>query len=233
MNATEDIQLNIIYEDEWLIAFDKPPGLPTQITHDRRRPDLYSNAQKKLKLRVGNSVPYLGLHHRLDVGTSGVVVMTKQKDINKDFQNLFREKKIQKTYLAHVFRNDKRQLGAAWSVENHLGYHKASTAKKTFYTAVQSGGDYAKTDFILLSAFSDDIWIVQAKPVTGRTHQIRVHLFEDGFPLVGDRLYFDPTKEIQKRINHRAKRMMLHAWKIDFFHPRLKKDIEIVSQRVF
>jgi 23S rRNA pseudouridine1911/1915/1917 synthase len=233
MNDIENIPLSIIYEDDWLVAFDKPSGLPTQITHDRRRPDLYTIAQKQLKLRPVQPIHYLGLHHRLDVGTSGVVVMTKQKEINKDFQNLFREKKIQKTYLAHVFKNEKRSLNDIWSIENHLGFHKNSTAKKTFYTAVQAGGDFAKTDFVLISAVSDEIWLVQAQPLTGRTHQIRVHLFEDGFPLVGDRLYFDPTKDVQKRINHRAKRMMLHAWKVDFYHPRLKKNIQIISQIEF
>lgn len=225
--------ISVIYEDDWLIAFDKPPGLPTQGTRDPRRPDLYRTAQAELKKRASNPIHYLGLHHRLDVGTSGVVVMTKKKEINKDFQNLFREKNIQKTYLAHVFQNPKRSVGDRWSIENHLGYHKNSTAKKTFYTAVNSGGDYAKTEFEILSAPSEDIFIVKAMPLTGRTHQIRVHLFEDGFPLLGDRLYFDGSNEKQKRINHRAKRMMLHAWKIDFIHPKTKKTIAIISNQTF
>ena len=223
--------ISVIYEDDWLIAFDKPSGLPTQGTRDPRRPDLYTMAQKELKQRQPNPIHYLGLHHRLDVGTSGVVVMTKKKEINKDFQDLFREKKIQKTYLAHVFCHSKRKVGDQWSIENHLGYHKNSTAKKSFYTAVKSGGDYAKTEFKILSAPSEEVYLVQAQPLTGRTHQIRVHLFEDGFPLLGDRLYFDPTNEKQKRINHRVKRLMLHAWKIEFVHPKTQKMTEIISQQ--
>jgi RluA family pseudouridine synthase len=222
--------IQVIYEDDWLVAFDKPSGLPTQGTRDRKRPDLYTLAQIELKKRRSNPVHYLGLHHRLDVGTSGIVMMTKQKEINKDFQNLFREKQIQKTYLAHVFQNSKRKIGDKWFVENHLGYHKDSTAKKSFYTEVRSGGDYAKTEFEILSEVSAGIWLVQAQPLTGRTHQIRVHLCEDGFPLLGDRLYFDSTNEVQKRINHRIKRLMLHAWKINFLHPKTKKNIEVLSK---
>ncbi len=221
--------LSVIYEDDWLIAFDKPSGLPTQGTRDRRRPDLYTMAQLELKKRVPHPINYLGLHHRLDVGTSGVVVMTKRKEINKDFQNLFREKKILKTYLAHVFLNPKRRVGDHWVIENHLGYHKDSTAKKSFYTAVKSGGDYAKTEFRIVSSPATNIYLVQAQPHTGRTHQIRVHLFEDGFPLLGDRLYFDPLNETQKRINHRIKRLMLHAWKIEFVHPKTQERTEIFS----
>lgn len=221
------MDFKILFEDADLIAFDKPAGLPSQPTRDRKRPDLYTQAQEFLQTRDSNKNFYLGLHHRLDVGTSGVIVFTKQKSINKAFQDLFREKRIQKTYLALSYPPsypDKSTSSKSWTIKNYLGPHPQSNAKKTWYTEVKSGGDLAITDFKLIEENAKSL-LVEAKPVTGRTHQIRVHLLQSGIPIVGDRLYF--LKENPKSIE--APRLFLHAARIEFIHPRTKKSIEIQS----
>lgn len=217
--------LEVLYEDHDLLALHKPSGLPTQGTRDPKVENLYQLAQNQFK-------HYLGLHHRLDVGTSGVVVFTKNKEINKSFQEIFKNRLAQKTYLAltHLSLNsetkaiNENENLKEWTVKNHLGPHPKSSARKTWYTAVRSGGDFAHTDFKILETYSQHC-LVEAQPHTGRTHQIRVHLFEGGTPILGDQLYFN--KEIPRVSG--VRRLMLHAHKIEFPHPKTNKLVQITS----
>lgn len=211
----------ILYEDDYLIIVDKPAGLPTQPTLDEARDNLFAALKRFMSQREGQGVEsYLALHHRLDRDTSGVVLFAKKREVNAKVAELFSEHLAQKTYLALTHhRRGGQKLFPQWSIENRLGKDKTS-GKRARFTAVRSGGDYAKTDFILLEDFPGGS-LIEAKPITGRTHQIRVHLSEYGMPILGDSFYGAQDGS--------ASRVMLHASRLTFPHPVNKVEISVQS----
>lgn len=196
----------ILYEDRFLIVVNKPAGLHSQSPRDRREPDLYSELQKER--------PYVGLHHRLDRNTSGAILFTVSRDANRGIAELFREGKIQKTYLALVRLTG--NMPDTWKVENQL----RKEGRKM--VSVRSGGDIAQTEFQLKQRLNG-IALVEARPLTGRMHQIRTHLAESHRPILGDRLYGtgDPVEY------GRVRRPMLHAASLEFIHPLTGETLRI------
>lgn len=200
---------NIVFEDDDLIIVNKPHGLPTQPTLDKARNNLFNLVKKFLSKRDGQE-PYLGLHHRLDRDTSGLVLFTKSKRCNLPVSEMFKKHTIQKTYLAKVGNAENlNENNSTFIVSNYLWRDPRSHSKMAKYTQTKSGGDFAETHFKILDKESG---LVEAQPITGRTHQIRVHLSELGFPILGDPLY-------GKEYANKASRLMLHAWKLEFTHP--------------
>lgn len=213
----------ILFEDEWLIAVDKPAGLPTQPTLDAARPSAFSELRKFLQHRDGRE-PYLALHHRLDRDTTGVLLLSKSQKANAGVGALFADKVAQKTYQALAV------LGTGcpdlWEVKNYLGI-VGRVAKANKFGAVRSGGDPAHTTFRELERFHDVV-LIEAMPHTGRTHQIRVHLTECGHPILGDELYGGPVSvRLGSGAQLRFQRVMLHAAALVFVHPMTKADVAI------
>lgn len=213
----------ILFEDEWLIAVDKPAGLPTQPTLDAARPSVFSELKKYLQQRDGRE-PYLALHHRLDRDTSGVLLLAKNPKANAGVGALFADRVAQKTYQALAV------LGTGcpdlWEVKNYLGV-VGRVAKANKFGAVRSGGDPAHTTFRERERFRD-VTLVEAMPHTGRTHQIRVHLAECGHPILGDELYGGPMSvRLGSGAQLRFPRTMLHAAALAFSHPMTKADMAI------
>ena len=209
----------ILFEDEFVIVVDKPAGLPTQPTIDESRDNLYAALKKFISLRDTIPQPYLGLHHRLDRDTSGVVLFTKDPKVNAAVGDLFSKKLAEKTYQA-LAKKPNRPTEPQWSINNYLGKIPA-TGKKARFGAVRAGGDLAHTDFRVLEELPAAL-LIEAKPRTGRTHQIRVHLAEAGMPIYGDLHYGGP-------MHAAAKRVMLHAACLAFPHPVTKKEIVVES----
>ena len=87
----------IVYEDDYILVVNKTHGMPTQWTEKKKGTDLYSELQNYLETREGKSI-YLALHHRLDAATVGLILFNKDKSVNKNITNLFRDKTIEKTY---------------------------------------------------------------------------------------------------------------------------------------
>lgn len=198
-------EIDVVYEDEWILGVNKPAGLPTQPTLDEARANLYLLLKKKYG--------YVGLHHRLDRDTSGVMLFTKKKEANAEVGKIFASHLARKTYLALVSVRERRgdaavgrELPEGWTVENFLAREKAKAGKMR---SVRSGGDPARTDFRVI-ARNGRYALIEAKPVTGRMHQIRVHLAEGGAPILGDRTYGGEPD---------APRVMLHAAELRFPHP--------------
>jgi RluA family pseudouridine synthase len=212
-----------LFEDEWLIAVDKPVGLPTQPTLDASRPSVLSVLKGYMQKRDGRE-PYLGLHHRLDRDTSGVVLFTKNPKANAGVGALFAEKMAQKTYQALAVLG--MGCPAMWEIKNYLGI-VGRVGKASKFGAVRSGGDPAHTTFRELERFHD-VALIEAMPHTGRTHQIRVHLTECGHPILGDEFYGGPSSV---RLTSGARlmfpRVMLHAAALAFCHPMTKVDLTI------
>ena len=217
----------ILFEDEFIIVISKPAGLPTQPTLDEARDNLFGLLKKFLKDRAGPGVtePYVGLHHRLDRDTSGVILFTKNKEANPGVAEIFAGRLAQKTYQALTLKplGWKKQVGEVWRVENYLKKEKAGRGKQSWMVPTRSGGDFAATEFRVLEFLSRGIW-VEAKPETGRMHQIRVHLADEALPIFGDELY---GRTVRWPEGVEANRVMLHAVSLTFPHPITKKEMSI------
>lgn len=203
--------VDILFEDEDLIAIQKPAGLPSQGTLDPKRP----HAVSVLKLVRPQSTIFL--HHRLDKDTSGVLLLSKSTRINAALTDIFRNHNIQKTYLALVL-NKQKIPPTEFTIENHLAPVRGQEKKLMRMVEVKKGGWLANTSFRTLEIFSD-YSLIEASPKTGRTHQIRVHLAGLKFPIAGDFLYGGKSSFVP--------RLMLHAQKLEFTHPLTKKSISI------
>jgi RluA family pseudouridine synthase len=201
---------DILFEDEDLLVVQKPVGVPTQPTLDEARLNLVVLVKAWLKENGGGLDPYLGLHHRLDRDTSGVILFTKSKRANPGIADLFANHRIQKVYQAvcQVQHLQKKEIGETWSFENFLKKSPAP-GKQTRMVSTRSGGDPARTEFKLLEQGKGWAWI-EAYPKTGRMHQIRTHLSEQGYPIMGDPVYGDGST---------APRTLLHAVRLEFEHP--------------
>jgi len=198
---------HVLFEDDVLLAVDKPPGLPTQPTVDPARPSLYGLVKTFLERRSGAppGSAYLGLHQRLDRDTSGVVLFTKAAGVNAAVAALFSGRKVEKAYHALTAR-PARLPPRTWSVEGSLG------------------GVAARTEFRLLEALPHGL-LVEARPVTGRKHQVRVHLAQGGMPILGDALHG------QRASSPLAPRLMLHAARLRLRHPLTGLELAIESPR--
>lgn len=202
----------ILFEDELVIAVDKPAGFPTEATMVASRDHLHAAVTRYLASRDGAESPYVGLHHRLDRETSGVILFTKDRAANAAVHKMFLEHLAQKTYQALAVRPAKMPK-TAFTVENELGRISAKSAAGK-WGAVTKGGDHAVTVFRILETGKRAL-LVEARPLTGRTHQIRVHLALEGLPILGDVLYGGPS--LSGGISF--PRVMLHARTLAFPHP--------------
>lgn len=215
---------SILFEDEDLIIVDKPAGLPTQPTLDEARDNLFAAIKKYLISRDGPAGTYVGLHHRLDRDTSGVVLFTKKERANGPVAELFSKRLAVKTYFAITIRPKVLNIESEWSEKNFLG-QASREGKRAKFASVRSGGSFAHTDFKLIETGNSAL-LIEAQPKTGRTHQIRVHLAERSIPILGDALYGGPMGQIDGVM---IPRMMLHAACLKFPHPITKVEMLVKS----
>ncbi len=209
---------HVIFEDEWLIIINKNAGIPTQPTIDPNRANLFDLTKQYLANREKKNFAdvYLGMHHRLDRDTSGIVMFTKKESANKGVSELFLNHKIQKTYHCLVWLmpdSPKLNLQEKFEVKNFLAKVSPKNENARF-GSVKSNGDFAHTFFRVLEVFKQGYWM-EAQPKTGRTHQIRVHTSEMNLPIMGDPQYF--PKNVLTMI--KAPRLLLHAYQLEFLHP--------------
>jgi RluA family pseudouridine synthase len=185
---------SLLYEDGELIAVNKPSGINTQRTPYQLKGTLeYWVSEYFRKL---GSMESCRVIHRLDRGTSGVMLFPKHKRAAAWLSALFHDNLIEKSYWALVAGRPEQDT---WTVDGSIG--KIGTARY----GIMSEGRSALTEFCLLSS-SDGYSLVEARPLTGRTHQIRVHLEASGLPIVGDATYGGVP----------AVRMMLHCAALKF-----------------
>ncbi|MFA5144669.1 MAG: RluA family pseudouridine synthase [Candidatus Omnitrophota bacterium] len=192
------MNIPVVYEDDWLMVLDKPSGLLVIPTPRNEKRTLTSILNEDLESR---GVSYR-LHpcHRLDCGTSGLIIYAKGKSIQKKMMDEFRQKKIKKAYVAFaqgVLPLDQGQIQG--SIEGQAAITK--------YKVLQRRKDFS---------------IVEVMPLTGRTNQIRIHLKTIGHPIVGEEKY-----AFRKDFKLRAKRLCLHARDLEFRHPVTGKTIRL------
>jgi len=168
-------KLEIIYQDNNIIAVNKEPGI--SVTHDRGGAEsLTEILQKKTKLED------LRLIHRIDKDTSGILILAKNKDAQSHYSKLFEESNIRKIYLALVNGVPDDTSG---EIDAPIGECKKDSRKMEINP---KNGKESKTRWQLLADYGN-ISLVAARPLTGRTHQIRVHFQHAGFSLAIDPLY--------------------------------------------
>jgi 23S rRNA pseudouridine955/2504/2580 synthase len=198
-----DLKIEILYEDNEILLVNKPAGFPVHATVDPLRAHVQGILEKERNEK-------LVLHHRLDLETTGVLVFARDERVNKALTDLFRDREVEKTYWAVV---DGRWLESWTEVQTYI---KKLPGGKWANVPKGRGGDYAETAFRLLSSNGAKSWI-EAKPKTGRTHQIRLHCLEKEHPILGDRQYF--------RAEKKGFPMALHARSIRFKHPLTRQEI--------
>jgi 23S rRNA pseudouridine1911/1915/1917 synthase len=146
-----------------------------------------------------------GIVHRLDKGTTGVILVAKNSKTQEMLSYLFKERNVKKTYRAIVEGNTKKEQ---WTVEGNIGRHPVERKRMA---VLKTGGRTAETSFKVLRMLNGFTYL-EAYPKTGRTHQIRVHLAHAGYPIVGDEAYGKKAKALMPR-------PLLHAYRIEFIHP--------------
>ena len=196
----------LIHEDNQVLAFNKPPGLAVQIAGGRGKSlDFLLWAFAKSNGKRPRLV------HRIDSGTSGVLVVARTKPAAASLSAQFSEREASKTYLAIVSGQlPAGDEGACTEALLKVPSDRGGREKMIPAPASQKGALSAETHWKILSR-SDGFALVEAKPVTGRMHQIRAHMAAICCPILGDRIYGSGKLS--------ADRLMLHAARLDIAHP--------------
>lgn len=198
-----DIKLEVIYEDDDCAVISKPIGL---LSHSKGAYNPEATVESWLKTRVkGLDGDRAGIVHRLDRATSGVMIVAKTPDALSWLQKQFSQRKVKKTYSAVV-------QGRLKDSEAIIDMPIERNPKKPQTFRVGSNGKPAVTSYKVLD-FSDKYSLVELKPETGRTHQLRVHLNQIGHPIIGDTFYG----------GKQAERMFLHAKELEITLPNKQR----------
>ena len=190
--------IDVVYEDDSLLVVDKPAGLLTIPAPDKARRTLTGVLNEYA--REQNLQAALHPCHRLDRETSGLIIYAKGKSMQKKMMQLFKERKVHKTYTAFVQGAVERQQGEINK---------------------QVEGSSALTRFRVLERKSG-FTVVEAEPLTGRTNQLRLHFKAIGHPVLGDYRF-----AFRRDFAVKAKRLCLHAAKLEFVHPATHREIRL------
>ncbi len=188
-------QIDILKAADGFVAVNKPAGMPTQPTRDRKQRSIEEFLRAQFKS--------IYLVHRIDTGASGVVVFARTRDAAASLSGLFSSRAIRKTYLLRV----EGIIDHVMTIESPIGGKDAFTMVRPYGVIPSEArdplrkrdGDPSPSSRLRMTT------LIEAEIQTGRTHQIRIHLASIGHPVAGDRRYGGA----------KAPRLMLHAWKLD------------------
>jgi 23S rRNA pseudouridine1911/1915/1917 synthase len=197
----EEAPLSILYEDQHLLAVNKPPGVVVHPTYKRLSGTLLNAILWHVRER-GEARP--GILTRLDKDTSGVVVVAFGEGVHAAMQRDAAAGRIRKEYLAIVHGTPRPPSGV---IREPLGRDPDDRRR----VIVTPGGAFSETRYEATRPLANNLSLVRCELVTGRTHQIRVHLSSRGWPILGDALYGGRTDQMP--------RQALHAWRISLLHP--------------
>jgi len=250
--APENIPLKILYEDKDIIVVNKPAYMVVHPAAGNKCGTLVNALLHHCRDLSGiGGVERPGIVHRLDKGTSGIIVVAKNDNAHKNLSDQFKARSVKKRYCALVFGKVPNESG---KILTPIGRHPTDRKKMSVKTR---HGRIAETDYDVTKRYGNDLTLVDIKLRTGRTHQIRVHFSHMGHPLVGDDLYggravkrlkasnachfresVNPMSpldarfhgdDMSKKLYNLIKifpRPFLHAYKLGFDHPRTGKRME-------
>ena len=216
----EAIPLEIVYEDEFLVVINKQPGLVVHPAAGHASGTLVNallhHCGAKLAGRGGTD--RLGIVHRLDKDTSGLLIVAKSDLVHERLSKDFAQRNVSKMYRALAWGRFRRTSGQC------LGAIGRNPKDRKKMAVLALGGRPSRTDYRVISqgAFGAE---VECDLHTGRTHQIRVHLAQLGHPIWGDTLYGKPHV-LQ---GYKPARQMLHAYSLKFTHPITQKKMDLVA----
>ena len=214
-----DLSYTIIYEDDWILGVNKPGNL---LVHRAGR-SFRNNLAYLLRSDPKRPLPDCHPAHRLDRDTSGVVLVAKNSEQKAVFGKLFSDGAVTKTYKAVVAGCPDIRL--PFVIDGPISEDKNSGLPFKF--KVDKDGKAATTVITGVQRFDNGLSMLTVRPVTGRTHQIRVHLATIGFPIVGDRLYNDKSDIADVST---PRRQALHCESLSFIHPHTNRHCEIKAE---
>ena len=213
------LYFDVIYEDDAVLAVDKPSGLPVHPSATYHKNTL----TYLLRQRFGPNAPQIA--HRLDRETSGLLLCGRTRAAERDLKIGFENRRVSKRYLAivrGVMREDDGRI--------ELPMDRAREGLHILMEVTPEGEGYPSVTRYRVVARRDDATLVSLAPESGRQHQLRVHLSAIGFPIIGDKLYGPEgsqpfldyietgmTDELRRRLGH--DRQALHAYELEFMHP--------------
>ncbi|MBN1780487.1 RluA family pseudouridine synthase [bacterium] len=218
----ENIPLDIVFEDDYLIVLNKPAGMVVHPAHGHSSGTLVNALLYHCsRLSSMHDTTRPGIVHRLDKDTSGLLLAVKDDEVHRGLARQFSDKTVNREYKAIVWRHFKNRSG---TIETMLA---RSTRDRKIFT-VAADGKHAVTHYQVLEQF-DFLSFVSLKLETGRTHQIRVHLSHMGHPVFGDQTYGGRGRQLGG-LNHERTaftnmllealpRQALHAQTLGFLHP--------------
>lgn len=243
-----NIGINILYEDNDLLVLDKPAGMVVNRSDTTKGEttvqdfvEKYLKIQSKLEIKKNNDqnepmfvspkisfVSRAGIVHRLDKETSGIILVAKSLDAFINLQSQFKERKVQKTYIALAHGKIEPAEG-----EINVAVGRLPWNRKRF--GVLSGGRESVTMYKVLNIKyhvsgknNEPLSLVELNPKTGRTHQIRVHLQYIKHPIFADPLY--AGRKTSRNDRKLLSRVFLHASKISFLHPKTNRQVFFESE---
>lgn len=217
--AAESIPLDILYEDSYLVVVNKPAGM---VVHQGAG----NSAGTLVNALLGHCTDLSGIGgelrpgivHRIDKGTSGVLVAAKSDCAHLGLSELFRQHSVKRLYRALIFGSPKEESGR---IESVIGRHPLDRKRMS---GTARHGKRAVTRWNVVARYGR-ISLLELRLETGRTHQIRVHLSESGYPLVGDDVYGGGSRlstisdHYLRKLIKELNRQALHAMTLGFIHP--------------
>ncbi|OIQ93059.1 ribosomal large subunit pseudouridine synthase A [mine drainage metagenome] len=225
---TSDNPFELIYRDDSLLVVNKPAGL---LAVPGRGPD----KQDCLSSRLQREFPDVLVVHRLDMSTSGLIVFACGAGMQRRLSHLFHEREVKKRYVAIVAGRLEPEagevelpIGADWpnrplrKIDTELG-KPSLTRYRVVHARARGNSEHSPFDGLRADGFFEATR-VELEPVTGRTHQLRLHMSAIGHPILGDALYGDDAT---------APRLMLHATELDLLHPGTGSPLHFVCAPPF
>ncbi|WP_111742090.1 bifunctional tRNA pseudouridine(32) synthase/23S rRNA pseudouridine(746) synthase RluA [Leminorella richardii] len=193
--------LHVLYQDDHIIVVNKPSGLLSV-------PGKAPEHRDSIMTRVQRDFPGAESVHRLDMATSGVMVVALTKAAERELKRQFREREPKKSYIARVWGHLEKDEGLV-DLPLICDWPNRPKQKVCFET-----GKSAQTEYQVLSRDADGSTRVLLMPITGRSHQLRVHMLALGHPILGDKFYAHPEAKAM------APRLQLHARELHITHPK-------------
>ena len=204
----EAVPLVVVYEDDSLIAIDKPPGMVVHPTYKNWSGTLLNGLLWHVRGRAGIDPSIVT---RLDKDTSGLVLVALKPELHARIQSDGAAGRVKKEYLAIV-------RGTPAPAQGSIALPLARSTEDRRLVIVTAAGQHSQTDYEVLSTV-DGYSLVRCELVTGRTHQIRVHLAARGWPIAGDASYGEAHPALT--------RQALHAWRLTLPHPVTREPLRI------
>ena len=199
-HPAQDPWLVVLYQDDHIMVVNKPSGLLSV-------PGRLAEHRDSTMTRIQREYPQAESVHRLDMATSGVIVVALTKGAERELKRQFREREPKKQYVARVWGHLTPEKGL---VDLPLVCDWPNRPKQK---VCMETGKPAQTEYEVLEYGADNTTRVLLKPITGRSHQLRVHMLALGHPILGDRFYAHPEALA------RAPRLLLHAQTLTITHP--------------